>query len=78
MGAFSRRIEAEIEQNLDALLAAHARPKSAAASHRTQPAGKAEAPRSPASRGAKAAAAESGRAAPRAPRSAAAKRTVGK
>jgi putative polyhydroxyalkanoate system protein len=34
IGAFSRRIEAEIEQNLDALLAAHARPKGAAASAR--------------------------------------------
>jgi len=75
IGAFSRRIEGEIEQNLDALLAAHERPKAAAA--RPKVTGKAEAARSTGARGGNANA-ESARAAPRAPRSAAAKRTTAK
>ena len=76
IGAFSRRIEAEIEQNLDALLAAHDRPKAAAASPR-KVAGKADAARPTSARGGKANA-EHGRAAARAPRSPAAKRTAAK
>jgi len=70
IGAFSRRIEAEIEQNLDALLAAQARPKGAAASAR-RASGKAEAqPWSKAAKGPR----EASPAKPRAP--AGAKRTT--
>jgi len=72
IGAFSRRIESEIEQNLDALLAAHERPKAAAA-RPGKATGKAEAARSTGARGGNANA-ENAHAAPRAPRSAAAKR----
>jgi putative polyhydroxyalkanoate system protein len=73
IGAFSRRIEAEIEQNLDALLAAHARPKAAATSPR-KAAGKPEAPQPIATRGTKAN--PQNGAAPRATRSPPAKRTA--